>query len=71
MSNDSIYLLEERGDDYHGSRILEAFETLEDANHNKSLFESSQEPCHACGHEFSYVVNRIAYTPATKGASDE
>lgn len=60
-----IYIIEEEGDDYHGSRLISAHADEEEANLQAAHLERTQvKSCGSdeCTHRYSYHVTRVLYT---------
>lgn len=55
----TVFVLEECGDDYHGSKVIAAFESHEDAERYKGQLELHQEPCE-CGFKYWYAIATVA-----------
>ena len=54
-----IWLLNENGDDYHGSRVVCAYKNEEQARKEALWLTENQDPCEDCGHLYSYSVSII------------
>jgi len=54
-----VWVLDENGDDYHGSRTVAAFRTEEAARREADLMRVDQEPCAECGHLYWFSVYEV------------
>lgn len=55
----SIYIIEEIGDDYHGSGIVSAHSDKVTAEAEKYRLTAEQEPCSECGHTYHYCITQL------------
>ncbi len=55
-----IWIIEETGDDYHGSRVLnDAYTSREAAQSGADGLMNQQKACSDCGHKYLYTVTEI------------
>lgn len=56
-----IWIVEEAGDDYHGSSVVAWFDDKQDAEDWAKTQDKQQQPCEDCEHRFSYIVYSVPY----------
>lgn len=54
-----VWILDENGDDYHGSRTVAVFRNEIDARREADVMRTEQVACQDCGHLYWYSVYQV------------